>query len=274
LTLFVVATPIGNLADLTPRAVEVLGSVDVVLAEDTRHSRALLNHAGIEAKLSAYHDHSSAEVRAKWVDRLGEGASLALISDAGTPAISDPGYALVRDAVRAGIRVVPVPGASAVVAFLCASGLPTDRFQFVGFAPRKDKARRELAEEWLAYSGTTVFYESPQRAVAMLDVIAELAPERPVTLGRELTKKFEEFVRGTAIDVVRELRSRDSLRGECVIGLAPAEEPAADLEEVDAWVAELSTTSLSTRDIVRVLKARLPSVPSDLYGRIVAAREE
>jgi 16S rRNA (cytidine1402-2'-O)-methyltransferase len=233
-TLHVVATPIGNLGDLSPRALEVLRSVDAVCAEDTRHSRRLLAHFGIERPLLAVHEHNEEEIAAKLVERLLAGESLALVSDAGTPLVSDPGFRLVRAARAAGVRVSPVPGPSALVAALSVAGLPSDRFVFEGFLPAKASARRERLAMLAAEPRTLVFYESAHRIEETLaDCVAAFGGERPAALARELTKLFETVLDGT----LGELQSRvgsdpDQRKGEFVLLLRGAGEDA------DAKVAE------------------------------------
>lgn len=201
-TLHVVATPIGNLADLSPRAQETLRSVDAVCAEDTRHTRQLLAHFGIERPLLALHEHNEAEVAAKLVARLAAGESLALVSDAGTPLVSDPGYRLVRAAREAGLRVSPVPGPSAIIAALSVAGLPSDRFAFEGFLPAKSGARRDRLAALAGETRTLVFYESSHRIVESLaDARSAFGDDRRAVLARELTKLFETVLDGRLVEL-------------------------------------------------------------------------
>ena len=196
-TLHVVATPIGNLADLSPRALDTLRAVDAICAEDTRHTRRLLAHFGVDRPLLALHEHNEAEVAARLVARLAAGESLALVSDAGTPLVSDPGFRLVSAAREAGIRVSPVPGPSAIIAALSVAGLPSDRFTFEGFLPAKASARRERLASLAGETRTLVFYESSHRiADALVDCVAAFGAERPAVLARELTKLFETVLDG------------------------------------------------------------------------------
>ena len=191
-TLYIVATPIGNLEDFSPRAVRILKEVDLIAAEDTRHSQKLLNHFGINTKMRSYHDFSRANTGKELIKRLMSGEDLALISDAGTPLISDPGYKLVKTVHKQGIKVVPVPGPSSLISALSVAGLPTDRFIFEGFAPEKQAARRKRLESLREEERTLVFFESPHRIMAFLeDAVAVFGPERPVTLAREITKIHE-----------------------------------------------------------------------------------
>ena len=216
--LYVVATPIGNLADLTLRAIDILKTCDRVAAEDTRRTRQLLSHLGIEGKpLDALHAHSSARDVAKLVERLEAGESVALVTDAGTPAVSDPGDALVKASIAANVRVVPIPGASAVLAALVASGLATGvGFRFIGFLPREGAARRDGVATICATPEPVILFESPERTQATLAELADAMPERPACVARELTKLHEEVVRGTLASLAKD---RDSWRGEIAIVL-------------------------------------------------------
>lgn len=222
-TLSIVATPIGNLEDMTFRAVRTLKEVDLIAAEDTRHSRKLLAHFGITTRLTSYYDHNQALKGEQIIAALLQGKQVALISDAGTPCISDPGYQLVRDALAAGIRVVPIPGACAVVAALAMAGLPTDSFTFAGFPPNKEGKRRGFLASLASARGTVVLYEAPHRVAATLADIAAVLGERQVVVARELTKLYEEALHGTA-GQVRELVQDGRERGEVVILIAPADE--------------------------------------------------
>ncbi|MDX1454247.1 MAG: 16S rRNA (cytidine(1402)-2'-O)-methyltransferase [Gammaproteobacteria bacterium] len=218
--LHVVATPIGNLGDITARARDILASVDIVLCEDTRHSGRLLAELGIKAELRSLHDHNERQRIEQVLGDLDGGKSLALISDAGTPLISDPGFALVRALRDAGHDVVPVPGPSAVISALSAAGLPTDRFSFEGFLPGKSGQRRKVLAALASDPRTLVFYESPRRIHACLDDLAtEFGPDRRVVIARELTKLHEEFIVGSVADLQASLAGRE-LKGECVLMLA------------------------------------------------------
>lgn len=271
--LFVVATPIGNLEDLSGRARRVLGEVDVVLAEDTRHSRVLLDAIGVRKPLRAFHDFSSPAATARIVDELRAGASFALISDAGTPCISDPGYELVRAARDAEIVVVPIPGASSVLAFLSAAGLPTDRFTFMGFAPRADGARSEQLGRWMFRESTLVYLESPRRVADLLGSIGQIDAMRRVVVGRELTKLHESFVSGAAAEVGERLASAEAFRGEFVVGIAPGPEPNAEQGEIAGWVDALVATSLSTKDITALVASRLGVSRDEVYRRVLEAKK-
>ena len=215
--LYLVPTPIGNLEDMSFRAVEVLKTADLVAAEDTRRSRRLLDHFGVGTPLRSYHDFSSAGARRGIVSRLEAGERVALISDAGTPGISDPAYRQVNDAIEAGAQVVPLPGATSIVPALVGSGLPCDRFRFAGFVPRK-KGRAGALAELVRSAETVVFLESPHRLPGTLASLAELAPSRRLCLARELSKLHEEFIRGSTVEILGRFAEREP-RGEFVLVL-------------------------------------------------------
>ena len=221
-TLYLVATPIGNLEDITLRALRVLRECDVVAAEDTRRSGQLLRHFEISKPLLSYFQFNEARRSEEIIERLRRGEKVALVTDAGSPGISDPGERVVKAAVAAGLRVEAVPGASALVAALTASGLPTDEFHFVGFLPHKSGQRRRQLEQLQAVPGTLVFYESPYRIEKLLGELIGVYPSRDVVLARELTKKFEEFLRGKPADLLQRVQAR-SVKGEFVVLVAPAE---------------------------------------------------
>ena len=234
-TLYVVATPIGNLEDMTPRAIRILSEVDLIAAEDTRHSGKLLKHFGIEAKTEALHEHNERSQVPRLIDILQAGKSIAFITDAGTPLVSDPGFHLVRSARQAGLTVIPVPGACAAIAALSAAGLPSDRFVFEGFPPAKSAARRAVFEKLHEEARTLIFYESPHRILESLKEMTEIfGPEREAVLARELTKQFETVHNGTLTDL-SEWVNRDPHQqlGEFVIlihGVPRAEREAVDEE--------------------------------------------
>jgi 16S rRNA (cytidine1402-2'-O)-methyltransferase len=230
-TLYVVATPIGNLEDITYRAVRVLREADLIACEDTRHTAKLLEHYGIGKPTVSYHEHNEAARAEELVAQLEQGLSIAQVSDAGMPGISDPGYRVIRRAIERGIRVVPVPGASALVAALAAGGLPTDSFQFLGFLPARSGERRTLLESLRDAQQTTVVYEAPHRIVETLrDLVAILGEERPVALARELTKVHEEFIRGRAAEVLAGLEQRE-IKGEITLLIGKGEPRAAQLKQ-------------------------------------------
>lgn len=229
--LYIVPTPIGNLGDISERACAVLAEVQVIAAEDTRHSGKLLSHLGIKNDLLALHEHNERDRSETLIKRLQAGESIALISDAGTPLISDPGYVLVGQCRRAGIKVVALPGACAITTALSASGLATDRFCFEGFLPAKPQQRRKRLQELLTETRTLVFYESPHRIVHTLEALHEVFGEqRGCVMGRELTKQFETYLTGTVAEVLQQVTTdSNQQRGEIVLMLAGAE-PAAHTE--------------------------------------------
>lgn len=266
-TLYIVATPIGNLADITHRAVTVLSQVDTIACEDTRVSQKLLTRYGIHTRLRTYHEHNAATMRDTILQWLHEGASVALISDAGTPLISDPGYKLVDAARAAGFAVVPIPGANAAITALCASGLPTDCFAFGGFLPSKAKALRDSLMRFDAFDGSLVFYESPKRIVATLEaIIACFGTQREVVVARELTKQHEEFLRGTPGQVHEQLARRERVRGEIVLLLGPPSRAPLSGEAIDALLRE-ALESGSTKQAAKRVAAQTGQPASELYQR-------
>jgi len=226
--LYLVGTPIGNLEDITLRALRVLKEVDVIACEDTRQTQKLLNHYAIATRTTSYHEHNEMTRSAELVKEMQEGASVALVTDAGMPGISDPGYRLIALAIRHHLTVVPIPGASAFLAALVASGLPTDSFRFSGFLPAKRGERRATLEAVKSSPRTQVFYEAPHRVVeALEDVVEILGESRPVVIAREVTKLHEEFLRGRAAEVLANLKARDVVKGEITLLIGKAGESDA-----------------------------------------------
>lgn len=213
-TLYLVATPIGNLADITHRALQILSDVDLIACEDTRHTHKLLNHYGITTKTISYHEHNEQQRAAELIDRLKQGTSIAVVSDAGTPSISDPGFRLVRAAIENEIVVVPIPGPSALITALIAAGLPTDEFFFAGFLPPRTNARRARLSELQSVPGTLIFYEAPHRLAATLKDAYEILGEREAVVARELTKLHEEIRRGRLSQLATDYTD---VRGEIVV---------------------------------------------------------
>jgi len=234
--LYVVATPIGNLEDITLRALRILKEVDVIACEDTRQTQKLLNHYAIATRTTSYHEHNEMTKSAELVKEMQEGASVALVTDAGMPGISDPGYRLITLAIRHHLPVVPVPGASAFLAALVASGLPTDSFRFSGFLPAKRGERKAALEAVQNSPRTQVFYEAPHRIVeALTDVVELMGEARHVVIAREVTKLHEEFLRGRAGEVLETLKQRESVKGEITLLIGKAEEETAHVG-ADAFV--------------------------------------
>lgn len=238
--LYVVSTPIGNLRDITLRALDVLNGSDLVLAEDTRVAGKLLNAFGLKKPLRRYDDHATDQAREEVLDQLKAGKRIALVSDAGAPLVSDPGFRLVRAAIEAGQKVIPIPGASAVIAGLSIAGLPTDRFLFAGFPPPKTAARRALMEELAPLRATLVFFEGGSRLRASLQDMAAVLGPRPAAVGRELTKLYETCIRGTLAELAADPRLDDP-KGEIVVLVGPGEDKAASAEDADAALREALT---------------------------------
>lgn len=268
--MYVVATPLGNLADLSPRAAQTLAAVAVIAAEDTRHSRPLLNHYGIRTPLLALHEHNEASQAPRLTERLRQGEDVALISDAGTPAISDPGQRLVAAAHAAGIEVVPVPGPCAAVAALCASGLPSARFAFEGFLPARASARRAALSALVQEPRTLVFYEAPHRLLALLDDVATVFGDRPASLAKELTKVHEAVINGDAASLKAWLLAEPGReRGEFVLIVqgAPQQAPASD--DVDALLGRLLAV-LPLKQAVTAAVAVADAPRNRVYRRALA----
>ena len=241
--LFVVGTPIGNLEDITYRALRTLREADLIACEDTRRTQLLLKHYGITTSTISYHEHNEMTRAPELIIELEQGSHLALVSDAGMPVISDPGYRLVHLAIRHGIPVVPIPGASAFVAALAAAGLPVDKFRFLGFLPPRKMARRRALKDFHGASKTLVFYEAPHRLVDMLEDIREVLGDPPVVVAREVTKIYEEFLRGSASEVLARLR-KGAVKGEITVLVAPQ---AARPEKTEA------ATDSVAREVRRVM---------------------
>ncbi len=267
--LYVVATPIGNLEDVTLRALRVLREVDVVAAEDTRRTRILLQHHGIAKPLVAYHDAVERTRAPALVERLRRGERVALVSDAGTPGIADPGYHLVRQALASGVQVVPVPGPSAVAAITSVAGLPVDRFAFEGFLPNRSAARRRRLGDLAREERALVFLEAPTRVVAMLGDALSALGDREVVVGRELTKLHEEILRGRVSEVRAALAARAKVLGELVIvvaGAPDATEGAAP-PDLDAHIRRLRSEGLGVRDVAARLAAETGRSRRAIYQR-------
>ncbi|MBU0501113.1 MAG: 16S rRNA (cytidine(1402)-2'-O)-methyltransferase [Gammaproteobacteria bacterium] len=277
-TLYVVATPLGNLGDLSQRAVETLASVDLIAAEDTRHSAKLLSAMGIGRPLIALHEHNETSISARILERLGAGESIALISDAGTPLISDPGYPLVSAARRQGCKIVPIPGPSAIICALSAAGLPTDRFLFEGFPPRTAPARRRRFEQLAEFPATLVFYESSHRlAESLADMAATFGTERRAVLARELTKLHETFLDAPLAGLLERVQQDpNQQRGEMVILVAGAPErnPAADESPIaiDRLLA-LLLRDLSVKRAAEIVAEATGRRRNEIYRRALEIKD-
>ena len=273
--LYVVATPIGNLEDVTLRALRVLREVDVVAAEDTRRTRVLLTRHGIDRPLVSYHDAVERTRAPRLVEQMREGRSVALVSDAGTPGIADPGYHLVRAAAAAGIPVVPIPGPSAVAALVSVAGVPSERFAFEGFLPSRAAARRERLRALAGDTRAMVFLEAPTRLAACLADLEAALGDREAVLGRELTKLHEECVRGSLSELRRHVAAMDPVRGECVLLVTGATDagPAATID-VDARIRTLRAEGLGTREIAARLAHETGRTRRECYQRVLAVAAE
>lgn len=268
--LYLVATPIGNLEDITLRALSVLKSVDAIACEDTRTSGVLLRHYGITTPTFSYHEHNGEQMRPKLIARLLAGESIALISDAGTPLISDPGYKLVREVAAAGGAVIPIPGASSLLTALIASGLPTDHFTFIGFLPSKQQARRELLESHRHTPHTLIAFESPGRLIDTLNDMHTLwGDAREVSVARELTKKFEEHRRGTLRELTAHYATTGAPKGEIVLVIGPGAEKITDAGDIDRLLLQALGTH-SVKDAAALVAAATGAAKRELYQRALA----
>ena len=278
-SLYLVATPIGNLADITHRAVKVLGEVDLIACEDTRHTRKLLQHYGIDARTVSYHEHNEQQRTRELIELLQQGSDVALVSDAGTPAISDPGFRLVRAAIENGIAVAPLPGPSALVSALIATGLPTDEFFFGGFLPARFGARRARLNELRSVPGTLIFYEAPHRLAASLKDAYEVLGEREAAVARELTKLHEEIRRGRLSELSQHYSTVEQPRGEIVLLIdrtvldEAAEETAKDLS-VARLVEQFEADGLDHRAALKKAARKLRLSRAEAYRRLVSERAQ
>jgi 16S rRNA (cytidine1402-2'-O)-methyltransferase len=276
-TLYIVATPIGNLADTTQRAIQTLKEVDLIAAEDTRHTHKLLQHYGIDTKTISYHDHNEQQRSEELLARLNEGSDVAIVSDAGTPGINDPGFRLVRLAVENDIRVVSVPGPSALITALVASGLPTDEFFFGGFLPARSGARRNRLTDLREVPGTLIFYETPHRLGAALNDAAEILGPRPAVVARELTKLHEELRRGALDELAKHYSSAEGVRGEIVLLIDRNRNEANRAQvttenDIVSLVARLESEGLDRRAALKKAARELGLTRAEAYRRLVAAR--
>ena len=276
-TLYLVATPIGNLADITHRALQVLSDVELIACEDTRHTHKLLNHYGITTKTISYHEHNEQQRAAELVERLKQGANIAVVSDAGTPAISDPGYRLVRAAIENEIPVVPVPGPSALIAALIAAGLPTDEFFFAGFLPSRTSARRGRLKELQSVPGTLIFYEAPHRLAATLKDAYEILGEREAVVARELTKLHEEIRRGRLSELTADYADhQNDIRGEIVVLIDRNVIGGAVAEAVSiaTLVDQFEQDGLDHRAALKKAARELGLSRAEAYRKLLAERSD
>ena len=263
--LYLIATPIGNLEDITLRALRLLKEADLIACEDTRQSRKLLEHFGIDRPTISYHDHNEGSRSTDLIDRLLAGQNIALISDAGTPLIEDPGYRLVSQAMEQGVTVVPVPGASSLLCALSAAGLATDSFYFGGFLPPKSGKRRKAFEALRHLPATIIFFEAPHRILDSLEDAAAVLGSRPVVIGRELTKIHEEFLRGTASEVREKLAQRQTVKGEIVLLIGKGDgAPDDDVTPEEAF-AECLALGMSRMDAIKEVAKRTGKPKREVY---------
>jgi 16S rRNA (cytidine1402-2'-O)-methyltransferase len=276
-TLYLVSTPIGNLEDITHRAVRLLGEVELIACEDTRHTQKLLNHYGIKTRTISYHEHNERERAVELLGLIDAGSDVAIVSDAGTPGISDPGFRLARLAIESGARVVPVPGASALIAALVASGMPTDEFFFGGFLPSRSGARRARLSELRSLPATLIFYEGPHRIAATLKDAHEILGEREAVVARELTKMHEEVVRGNLSELAERFSSPEKARGEMVLIIdrtvikseSTSKNPVVSIASL---VAALEAEGLDHRAALKRAARELGISRDEAYRRLVSER--
>ncbi len=273
--LHITATPIGNLGDMTLRALATLAAADVILCEDTRVTSRLLERYGIRRPMKPYHEHNAEKVRPAIIAALQAGAAYALVSDAGVPLVSDPGYRLVKACIENDIAVTALPGASAVLTALALSGLPTDCFTFIGFLPQRQKARHDLLMQFKAIPSTLIAFESPHRIVDALSDVAMVLGDRRIAVARELTKLHEEVLRGTAEDVRHILAARDSIKGEICLVIAPPEETNAQANDDDIESAITVALSENPASKAAAIVAKTLGMPKeDIYARILKRKTE
>lgn len=272
--LYLVATPIGNLGDVTIRALETFAAADIVACEDTRVTRILLERYGIRRKMIAYHEHNEADAATRLVAAVQDGRSVALASDAGTPLVSDPGYRLVQEAIKQGVRVVPIPGASAVLSALTVSGLPNDTFMFAGFLPVKAGQKKSRIEALADVPATLIFYESPRRLADTLEVMAAVLSDRQAVVARELTKTFEELRRGSLPELAAHYAESGAPKGEVVLCVAPpgerAEQSEADTDQMLIGLAAEMSAAKAAGEAARMTGQK----KSDLYQRLLKLKAD
>lgn len=279
-TLYIVSTPIGNLEDITQRALRILREVDVIACEDTRHTRKLLNHFKIEAQTISYHEHNEAERAGELTESLSAGKNVALVSDAGTPLINDPGFRIVNTAIEAGLEVVPVPGATAFVAALSASGLPSDQFLFAGFLPARSNPRKARLDELSELDATLIFYEAPHRIAATLKDALDVLGNRQAAVARELTKLHEEFIRGTLDELAAGFADPLKARGEIVLMISGAglrDQPERESQEspdarFTGRMAQLQREGLDEKGALKKAARELGLKRDEAYRMLVAQK--
>ncbi|MDQ6801999.1 MAG: 16S rRNA (cytidine(1402)-2'-O)-methyltransferase [Acidobacteriota bacterium] len=269
--LLIVGTPIGNLSDLSPRAIEALKSADLILCEDTRHTRKLLTHFGIDATVQSFHEHNEDDKSAAIIDKIAGGARVALVSDAGMPVVSDPGFRLVRMARERKMPIEPIPGPFAGIMALVASGIAPLPFTFFGFTPHREGQRKELYRRIKAVAQTSIVYESPERVIDSLDNALEILGDIDVTVAREMTKIHEEFISGTISEVLAELKKRGAIRGEItlVFSAAPTESAEVSAEEIASEFARLRDTGMRRNDAVKAVAEKFGLRKNEVYKSLL-----
>lgn len=274
--LYVVATPIGNLEDITYRAVKILGSVDIIAAEDTRNTARLLSFYEIHTRLISYHDHNE-DIRSEYIiELIQSGQSVALVSDAGTPLVSDPGYRVVEAASSRGIKIVPVPGPSSMLAALSVSGLPVERFVFMGFSPRSSGKRKAFIEEAGKLPCSAVYFESPHRIIDLLKDILSVSGDRPAVVARELTKMYEEIIRGSVSELIEILEKRDIIKGEIVLVTGPSEEKheaVINAEDIEHQILQLIESGMKTSVVAKTVSEKTGIPRQEIYSRIIEIKD-
>lgn len=276
-SLFVVATPIGNLEDMTLRAITTLKEVDLIIAEDTRRTGRLLKHFGIETAVCAMFEHNEAAMIPQLVTRLKKGTQMALVSDAGTPTLSDPGYRLIKAAVTHQIPIIPIPGVSAAVAALSVSGLPTDQFVFIGFTERKQSRLKKQLHQLAAERRTLIFFESPKRVVKLLQTMLSVWGDRPAMLAREMTKLHESYYRGPLAEIIQQLEQMPQIKGECTLVVQGASPEALKMTEAELeqlLLDRIPQTKKPLSVLVRELAAELDVSRNVLYSKALAIQSE
>jgi len=270
-TLYIVATPVGNLEDITFRAVKILKQVDLIAAEDTRHSKKLLSHYDIQTKLVSCHEHNEINKIPQFITHLKNGLNIALISDAGTPGISDPGYKLVTAVAKEKISVIPIPGCSAAIAGLSVSGLPTDSFLFLGFLSKKQQKQKQALEAIKNQSATLIFYESPRRIKNLIATMVNILGDRKAFLAREITKLHEEYIRGNLSDILKTLEEKEVIKGECSLFVqGQLEQKTIDEEQLEKIIiSRLATTDLGTSDLARQISNEFKVSKKQVYATIL-----
>lgn len=270
-TLYIVATPVGNLEDITFRAIKILKEVDLIAAEDTRHSKKLLSHYDIRTKLVSCHEHNEINKTPQLITHLKNGLNIALICDAGTPSISDPGYNLVTAVAKEQINVIPIPGCSAAIAGLSVSGLPTDSFLFLGFLSKKQQKQKQALEAIKDQSVTLIFYESPRRIKNLIATMVNILGDRKAFLAREITKLHEEYIRGNLSDILKRLEEKETIKGECSLFIqGQMEQETIDEGQLEKIILDrLSTTDLGTSNLARQISNEFNLSKKQVYDMIL-----